>query len=81
MKINQGNTHHIFSCKRCVAVFRKQKYLDEHMEIVHKVVLDETLTKQCLLCGGPIVGRISSAKFCSSTCSGRFHHSKAMREK
>lgn len=45
MKINQGNKHHTFQCKRCVAVFRKQQYLDIHMEVVHRVILDETPPK------------------------------------
>lgn len=45
MKINQGNTSYTFQCKRCVAVFRKQAYLDEHMEIVHRVTLETPKTR------------------------------------
>jgi uncharacterized C2H2 Zn-finger protein len=46
VKINQGNTCYTFQCKRCVAVFRKQEYLDAHMEIVHKVIIDGNTPKQ-----------------------------------
>ena len=45
MKINQGNTHHTFQCKRCVAVFRKQLHLDVHMDVVHGVQIETPATR------------------------------------